>query len=236
MAPCRRAVVARSCVRCAQRRLLGPRRARRERRRASAPAAAVARSSGPRTVVSGLSAAPLPRRGVQASRAASTSSSRAARSGSASGAGSARRRSSTCAASSPPAASRACSGSRSTRSTRRTGASTSSTPTATATRTSSSTARTATRRCPRTRAALLFVQRPVREPQRRHARLRHERPPLLLDGRRRLRRRPREPRPEPALALRQAALADVATRGLRIEALGLRNPWRFSFDRATGDL
>jgi glucose/arabinose dehydrogenase len=29
---------------------------------------------------------------------------------------------------------------------------------------------------------------------------------------------------------------DVATKGLRIEALGLRNAWRFSFDRANGDL
>ncbi len=29
---------------------------------------------------------------------------------------------------------------------------------------------------------------------------------------------------------------NVATKGLRIEGLGLRNPWRFSFDRATGDL
>ncbi len=29
---------------------------------------------------------------------------------------------------------------------------------------------------------------------------------------------------------------DVVTKGVRIEGLGLRNPWRFSFDRATGDL
>jgi glucose/arabinose dehydrogenase len=29
---------------------------------------------------------------------------------------------------------------------------------------------------------------------------------------------------------------NVATRGVRIDALGLRNPWRFSFDRLTGDL
>ena len=29
---------------------------------------------------------------------------------------------------------------------------------------------------------------------------------------------------------------NVATKGLRIEGLGLRNPFRFSFDRATGDL
>ena len=29
---------------------------------------------------------------------------------------------------------------------------------------------------------------------------------------------------------------DVATKGLWIEGVGLRNPWRFSFDRTTGDL
>ena len=29
---------------------------------------------------------------------------------------------------------------------------------------------------------------------------------------------------------------NVATKGLQIEALGLRNAWRFSFDRANGDL
>ena len=29
---------------------------------------------------------------------------------------------------------------------------------------------------------------------------------------------------------------DVATKSARIEGLGLRNPWRFSFDRSTGDL
>jgi hypothetical protein len=29
---------------------------------------------------------------------------------------------------------------------------------------------------------------------------------------------------------------NVATKGLRIEAFGLRNAWRFSFDRANGDL
>ncbi len=29
---------------------------------------------------------------------------------------------------------------------------------------------------------------------------------------------------------------NVATKGVRIEGLGLRNPWRFSFDRSTGDL
>ena len=29
---------------------------------------------------------------------------------------------------------------------------------------------------------------------------------------------------------------NVATKGVRIEALGLRNAWRFSFDRANGDL
>ncbi len=29
---------------------------------------------------------------------------------------------------------------------------------------------------------------------------------------------------------------NVATKGLKVEALGLRNAWRFSFDRANGDL
>jgi len=29
---------------------------------------------------------------------------------------------------------------------------------------------------------------------------------------------------------------NVVTKGVRVEALGLRNPWRFSFDRANGDL
>ena len=29
---------------------------------------------------------------------------------------------------------------------------------------------------------------------------------------------------------------NVATKGVRIEAIGVRNPWRFSFDRANGDL
>ena len=51
------------------------------------------------------------------------------------------------------------------------------------------------------------------------------------------RRRSGEPRAEHALAARQAARASTSpTEGLRIEALGLRNPWRFSFDRANGDL
>ena len=59
---------------------------------------------------------------------------------------------------------------------------------------------------PGSAASALPQQRPVRQPQRRHARLRPERPALLHDGRRRRRRRPREPLPEPTLAVRQAAL------------------------------
>ena len=60
---------------------------------------------------------------------------------------------------------------------------------------------------PRLRAAAALLEpRPVREPQRRHARVRPERPAPLHDGRRRRGRRPGEPLAEPALAVRQAAL------------------------------
>ena len=53
-----------------------------------------------------------------------------------------------------------------------------------------------------------------------------------------LRRRPREPRTEPELAARQDPPARPGPPGAKpvIVADGVRNPWRFSFDRANGDL
>ena len=62
--------------------------------------------------------------------------------------------------------------------------------------------------------------------------------PLHRHGRRRLGRRSREPRAEPALQARQAP-EDQRQRpgaGGQVAGYGLRNPWRFSFDRKTGDL
>ena len=75
-------------------------------------------------------------------------------------------------------------------------------------------------------AAALLERRPVRQPQRRHARLRPERPALLHDGRRRRRRRPREPRAEHALALRQAALDQRRHEGAQDR--GARPPQRLA--------
>ena len=88
------------------------------------------------------------------------------------------------------------------------------------------------------------------------ARLRAGRLPVHRDGRRRQRRRPGQPRPEPGLAPRarccgSTSTAPSAARSYRIPASnpcvgkpgrdeiwsrGLRNPWRFSFDRVDGDL
>ena len=61
---------------------------------------------------------------------------------------------------------------------------------------------------------------------------------LRGDGRRRLGRRPAESRAGPLRAARQAPGIDVDGPGAdwEIVGYGLRNPWRFSFDRANGDL
>ena len=100
------------------------------------------------------------------------------------------------------------------------------------------------------------VRRPaLREPQRRRPRVRAGRLPVRRAGRRRQRRRPPRQRPE-ALddarqdppdrrrARRRDGLRAPARQPVRLDVgrgagdlpLGLRNPWRFSFDRATGDL
>ncbi len=118
---------------------------------------------------------------------------------------------------------------------RRTAASTSTTRTRTATRGSSSTARTRRGAFPHGTAAVL-QPRAVREPQRRAARVRPERAPLRQDGRRRLRRRPREPGAEPVLPAREAALAErqrEGRRGSRRSASATRGGSRST---ANGDL
>ena len=83
-----------------------------------------------------------------------------------------------------------------------------------------------TRATPGHRAAALLQPRPVREPQRRPARLRPERAPLLHDGRRRRRRRPGEPLAEHALAVREAALAERRDEGRPDR--GARTPQRLA--------
>ena len=88
-------------------------------------------------------------------------------------------------------------------------------------------------------ARQLLLRAPaVCQPQRRRAAVRLRRDALRRDGRRRLRRRSGQPRAEHEPAPRQAAAHQPApARGeWQIVGLGLRNPWRFSFDRANGDL
>ena len=85
-------------------------------------------------------------------------------------------------------------------------------------------------------AAALLEPRPVREPQRRHARVRPQRPAHFTMGDGGSGGDP-ENRAQNMRSLFGKLLSlNVATKGLKIEALGLRNAWRFSFDRANGDL
>ena len=153
-------------------------------------------------------------------------------------AGSVRGRSSTFARSSSTTASRDSSGSRSARSTRRTGTSTSTTPIATATRASSSTSRAGCRASRRKLRQIFFQNDPYPnhnggnlvfgpdgylytgtgdggsggDPQNRAQNLKSTFGKLLKFNVTRK-------RPQPLIV-----------------GYGLRNPWRFSFDRQTGDL
>ena len=101
---------------------------------------------------------------------------------------------------------------------------------------------------------------PVREPQRRHDRVRAGRLPLHHAGRQRGRRRSPVDRPEPARLVRldpadrrRSSLATASPTASRpttrrggsqkfahwapeVYCIGLRNVWKFSFDRKTGDL
>ena len=131
-------------------------------------------------------------------------------------------RSSTSAAASSAAASRGCSRSRSIRSTRRTTASTSTTPTRAATRASSSSARRTASAGPARARQLLFVDQPYDESQRRAAPVRPERLPLRRHGRRRLGRRPGEPRAEPEEPARQAAAHQPDAEGVGLADRRLR--------------
>ena len=134
------------------------------------------------------------------------------------------------------------------------GASTSTTPTPAATSRSSSSAAAATAR--RTSSARTVLQPGAQralEPQRRPAPVRPRRLPLHRPGRRRRRRATRS-RPARTSARYLGKILRIDPRGTPFQvprsnpfrgrrgarpavySYGLRNPWRFSFDRTTGDL
>ena len=151
--------------------------------------------------------------------------------------------SSTSATWSPAAASRVCSRSPSTRTTRAPACSTSTTPTPTATRARSSTARSDRTRRPPTPTAPASCSRSRTSPPTTTAACCSSGPtasstsgwataavPATPSA------PPRTPRqPARQAAANRPADATPATATTR-RALGLRNPWRFSFDRATDDL
>ena len=104
---------------------------------------------------------------------------------------------------------------------------------------SSGTAQPARARVPGERAGDPERPAALLEPRRRSHRVRAGREAVGRDRRRRLGRRSREPR----AGSRQPARQDVPARRRGRErrrpelvAIGLRNPWRYSFDRKTGDL
>ena len=156
----------------------------------------------------------------------------------------------------PPAASRACWASRSRPTTPAAAACTSTSRAATATRRCrSSAAPGQPEPCLEVIAAPGHVDgRSVSEPQRRGPGLRPGQPALHRHGRRRLGGRPEnraqnlesllgkilriDPRRSGSSAYRSPASNPFVGRAGRNEiyAYGLRNPWRFSFDRRTGDL